>query len=77
MPAPPNIRDWRPEARAEPTLRVAIILDADGRVGEASIAASTGHRILDDAALRAAYAAGRLGGDGVRELILPVVFRLQ
>ena len=71
---------YPPEAVArgiEGEVRLLVRLDADGRVSEARIAASSGHAILDDAALRAAYAAGRLGGEGVRELILPVVFHLQ
>jgi len=33
--------------------------------------------MLDNAAIKAAYAMGRLTGASSRELILPVIFRLQ
>ena len=41
------------------------------------LAASSGHVLLDQAAIKAAFAMGRLPGVSARELILPVIFRLQ
>ncbi len=71
---------YPPEAVArglEGETRLLLTLDANGNVQDAEIASSSGHRILDQAAVKAAYAMGRLPGAGVREMILPVVFRLQ
>lgn len=71
---------YPPEAVArglEGEARLLLSLDAEGNVVEAEIASSSGHRILDQAAVRAAYAMGRLPGAGAREMILPVVFRLH
>jgi protein TonB len=42
-----------------------------------SIAASSGHAILDQAAVKAAYAMGKVNWVQSRELILPVIFRLE
>lgn len=61
----------------EGEVRLIVLLAADGRVEEVHIAASSGHPILDNAAIKAAYAMGRLPGATSRELILPVVFQLQ
>ena len=61
----------------EGEVRLIIMLDADGLVSDVSLAASSGHALLDNAAIRAAYAMGRLTGANSRELILPVIFRLQ
>lgn len=58
-------------------VRLILKLSATGAIDNVAIAASSGHPILDNAAIRAAYAMGRLGGEGARELILPVIFRLQ
>lgn len=71
---------YPPEAVArglEGEVRVIVKLNADGGVDEVSIAASSGYPILDNAAVKAAYAMGRLTGASSRELILPVIFRLQ
>jgi len=71
---------YPPEAVArglEGEVRVIVKLGADGNVDDVSIAASSGHPILDNAAVKAAYAMGRLTGITSRELILPVIFRLQ
>lgn len=68
------------EARAlglEGEVRLLLVLDADGRVLEAQVASSSGHALLDRDAVRAAYAMGRIASDGKRQMILPVVFRLQ
>jgi hypothetical protein len=46
-------------------------------ISDVSIAASSGHAILDQAAIKAAYAMGKVNWVQSRELILPVVFRLE
>ena len=61
----------------EGEVRLLIRLSADGAIDDVGIAASSGHPILDDAAVRAAWAMGRLTGVGQKEMILPVIFRLQ
>ena len=61
----------------EGEVRLLVTLTADGRIADVSIAASSGHALLDNAAIKAAYAMGALVGSEMRELILPVVFRLQ
>lgn len=61
----------------EGEVRLLLILAEDGSVLDAQVASSSGHSLLDQAALRAAYAMGRLAGAGRRELILPVEFRLH
>lgn len=71
---------YPPEAVArglEGEVRLLLTLAADGTVLDAQVASGSGHEILDRAALRAAYAMGRLPAGGPRELILPVVFRLR
>lgn len=71
---------YPPEAVAagiEGEVRLLLTLDASGRVSEAVVASSSGHAALDRAALAAARAIGRLPGAGARELILPVIFRLE
>jgi len=61
----------------EGEVRLILKLSADGTVEDVNIAASSGHAILDNAAIKAAYAMGKLTGATSRELILPVFFRLQ
>ena len=71
---------YPPEAVArgiEGEVRLILKLAADGHVDDVSIAASSGHSMLDNAAVKAAYAMGQLTGASSRELILPVIFRLQ
>ena len=71
---------YPPEAIArgiEGEVRLILRLSADGSVESVDVAASSGHAILDNAAIKAAYAMGRLTGASSRELILPVVFQLQ
>ena len=65
------------EQGIEGDVRLILKLSADGTVDDVSIAASSGHPILDNAAIKAAYAMGKLTGVTSRELILPVIFRLQ
>ena len=61
----------------EGEVRLIILLAADGRVEDVHVGASSGHPILDNAAIKAAYAMGRVPGATSRELILPVFFQLQ
>lgn len=63
----------------EGEVRLLLLLAADGEITQVDLAASSGHRLLDQAAMRAAWAMGQLPGNGhsKRELILPVIFRLQ
>lgn len=71
---------YPPEAIArgiEGEVRLIVRLSADGSVENVGIAASSGHPALDNAAIKAAYAMGRLTGASSRELILPVIFRLE
>lgn len=71
---------YPPEAVArgiEGEVRLIVKLSADGAVESVSIAASSGHPLLDNAAIKAAYAMGQLTGASSRELILPVIFQLQ
>lgn len=53
-----------------------LTLDAAGRVTAIEVAGSSGHAILDDAAVRAATRIVRLPG-GRRQALLPVEFRLE
>jgi len=71
---------YPPEAVArniEGEVRLIIKLSDSGAVEDVSVAASSGHAILDNAAVRAAYAMGSLTGVASRELVLPVIFRLE
>lgn len=53
-----------------------LTLDAGGRVTGIEVASSSGHAILDDAALKAATRITALPG-GRRQVLLPVEFRLE
>jgi len=64
-------------AGLEGEVRLLLSLDPKGRITDAEVAASSGHAILDQAALRAAWAMGSLEGVEKKEMILPVVFRLR
>ena len=71
---------YPPQAIAEGwegEVRLLLSLDGDGRILDVQVASGSGHDILDQAAVRAAYAAGRLPGTNKREVLLPVVFRLK
>lgn len=61
----------------EGEVRLLLRLSEDGRVLSVSVAASSGFPILDQAALAAARAMGKIPDVGMKELLLPVVFRLQ
>lgn len=56
---------------------VEIFLDADGHVMAARIERSSGHALLDQAALKAARALRSLPADGLTQAVLPVRFRLE
>jgi len=71
---------YPPEAIArgiEGEVRLLLRLADDGSIVEVQVAAGSGHAILDQAAVKAAYAMGRANWAQSRELILPVIFRLQ
>lgn len=61
----------------EGEVRLLLTLDGSGAVLDAQVADGSGHAILDQAAVRAAYAMGRLTGVERREIVLPVRFRLR
>jgi protein TonB len=61
----------------EGEVRLLLTLATDGTVLDAQVARSSGHPVLDEAAVRAAFAMGSLSGMDKKEIILPVVFRLQ
>lgn len=61
----------------EGEVRLLLTLAADGTITDASVAASSGHELLDQAAVHAARALARLPGTDRRELLLPVMFRLR
>ena len=54
-----------------------MIIDEAGHVSAARIEESSGHRILDDAALRPVGPLRSLPADAPREAPLPVRFRLR
>ena len=56
---------------------VFLLIAADGKVSAARIEESSGHRILDEAALRAVRSLHSLPADAPRETLLPVRFRLR
>ncbi len=71
---------YPPEAVArglEGEVRLLLTLDDTGAIRDAQVAAGSGHALLDEAAVKAAFAMGRLPEAGTREVILPVVFRLR
>ncbi|MCP5267826.1 MAG: energy transducer TonB [Zoogloeaceae bacterium] len=57
--------------------RLVLVLGEGGSIADVQLAASSGHATLDNAAIKAAYAMGRLPGVSARQMILPVIFRLQ
>jgi periplasmic protein TonB len=61
----------------EGEVRLILKLSPGGAIDDVLVAASSGHAVLDNAAIRAAYAMGEISGVSGRELILPVIFRLQ
>ncbi|WP_172600036.1 energy transducer TonB [Sulfuricystis multivorans] len=72
--------EFYPRAAIEQGLegRVVLLLTLDegGRVTRIELASSSGHALLDEAAVQAASRVGRLAG-GHRQVLLPVEFRLE
>lgn len=71
---------YPPEAIArglEGEARVLLFLDGSGNVVAARLERTSGHAILDEAAVRAARSVHALPGAGAREVLLPVRFRLE
>ena len=71
---------YPPEAVArgiEGDVWLLLKLSPEGEIIDVSIATSSGHPILDNAAIRAAYAMGKQAGATARELIVPAYFRLE
>jgi protein TonB len=56
---------------------VLIVIDESGRVVAARVEQGSGHRLLDDAALRAVRSLRSLPADAPRDALLPVRFRLR
>lgn len=56
---------------------VLLLIDTAGKVVAARIEQSSGHRILDEAALRAVRSLHSLPADAPQETLLPVRFRLR
>ena len=56
---------------------VLIIIGEEGQVTAARVEQGSGHRVLDDAALRAVRSLRSLPADAPREALLPVRFRLR
>jgi protein TonB len=61
----------------EGEVRLLVTLDADGRITDVQVAASSGHALLDQAAVQAARSLGTLPGTGRSEIFLPVRFQLR
>jgi protein TonB len=71
---------YPPEAVAQGLpgeVRLLVALDRTGKIVAAKVVVSSGHPLLDRAAVGAAYAIGRLPGAGVLDMILPVIFKLE
>jgi protein TonB len=71
---------YPPEAVAQGLqgeVRLLVALDRGGNIVQARVIVSSGHAVLDQAALRAAYAIGRLPRAGALDLVLPVIFKLE
>jgi protein TonB len=71
---------YPPEAIArglEGEVLVLLVLDASGNAIAARLEATSGHALLDDAAIRAARTLHSLPDSAPREVLLPVRFRLR
>ena len=56
---------------------ILLIIQSDGSVGGARVERSSGHPILDAAALKAVRSLQSLPADAPLEIVLPVNFRLR
>jgi len=61
----------------EGEVRLILTVSESGRIRDVHVGVSSGHAILDNAAVRAAWAMGRVDWAHSGELILPVIFRLE
>ncbi|WP_313950130.1 TonB family protein [Accumulibacter sp.] len=61
----------------EGEVRLILTVTPNGSISDVNIAVSSGHSVLDKAAIRAAWAMGKVNWGHSRELILPVIFRLE
>jgi protein TonB len=61
----------------EGEVRLLLTLDKNGDLVDIRVASSSGHAILDEAAVRAAEAMHNVPNAAAMEMILPVVFRLE
>jgi protein TonB len=61
----------------EGEVQVLLIINESGTVSAARVEQSSGHAILDEAALRAVRSLRSLPADAPREVVLPVRFRLR
>ena len=61
----------------EGEVRLLLTIADDGSITDVVVAASSGHALLDQAAVKAAYTMGRIDWANSREFILPVIFRLE
>lgn len=71
---------YPPEAVArgiEGEVRLRIALDEAGSITDVLLVASSGYPMLDNAAIKAAWAMGQTSATPARQLLLPVIFRLQ
>jgi len=71
---------YPPEALARGLQGEAVVkvrFDASGEVLTVSLLGSSGHLLLDEAAVRAVYAIERLPAAAGRDLVLPVRFRIE
>ncbi len=65
------------ERGLEGEVLVLIVIDESGSVVAARVEQGSGHRILDDAAVKAVRSLRSLPADAPREALLPVRFRLR
>ncbi|MEF8722719.1 energy transducer TonB [Candidatus Accumulibacter phosphatis] len=61
----------------EGEVRLILTVSDNGSITDVHVGVSSGHAILDKAAERAAWAMGKVNWAYSRELILPVIFRLE
>ena len=71
---------YPPEAVAQGIqgeVRLLVALDRRGYIVQAKVIVSSGHAVLDQAAVSAAFAIGRLPAADALDLVLPVIFKLE
>ena len=65
------------EQGIEGDVRLILKLTPEGHIKDVQIGVSSGHTLLDNAAIQAAYAAGQIPGANSREMIITVTFRFS